>query len=155
MKKTWQERFWKMVQKTEGCWIWSGSRHEDGYGLMRSEKGLTTVASRLSYLIHFGNFDKKLYVLHRCDNPSCVRPDHLFLGTQRDNVHDMWAKGRANVKGAGPGSLHHRHKLNEVQVIEIRKRFSEGESRSSLAEKFNVSTSSICLMVNRKTWRHI
>mgnify|MGYP002136427592 CR=1 FL=1 len=88
-------RFWAKVQKTDGCWEWAGTKLPSGYGqLERADGGKRMYAHRFSYLIHYGDFDRSLYVLHRCDNPSCVKPDHLFLGTARDNLLDASSKGR-------------------------------------------------------------
>lgn len=93
--KTIEERFWAKVQKTDDCWMWTGAtRH--GYGEI-SKGGKSTeifVASRFSYELHFGPIPDGFLVCHRCDNPPCVRPDHLFLGTHVENTSDMLSKGR-------------------------------------------------------------
>lgn len=102
-----KERFYEKVQKTEGCWLWLGSITRGGYGsyTLKSYKG-TTRAHRIAYLLEYGPFDPKLFVCHRCDNPPCVRPEHLFLGTRQDNTDDMMRKGRhwrqrMNLRWAG------------------------------------------------------
>ena len=86
-------RFWGKVVKTDGCWLWTGSTSR-GYGKLFLPGPRTISAHRFSYLLHFGPFDKRLVVCHSCDTRACVRPDHLFLGTQEDNVTDMVDKGR-------------------------------------------------------------
>lgn len=86
------ERFWSNVQKTDGCWVWTGCRSHD-YGLMGANKA-RILAHRFSWELHYGPIPNGLGVLHRCDNPPCVRPDHLFLGTFEDNMKDKIAKGR-------------------------------------------------------------
>lgn len=95
----WQERFWSKVQKGEGCWEWQGRRFPFGYGAFYLE-GQWNGAHRASWRVHFGEIPDGLWVLHRCDNPPCVRPDHLFLGTHLDNVRDMCRKGRKRPRGS-------------------------------------------------------
>lgn len=95
-----EERFWRYVEKTGDCWNWTGGRGGDGYGHFYAENDSRVMAHRFSYRIHNGEIPDGLIICHRCDNPSCVRPDHLFLGTHLDNVRDMFSKGR-NVSGMG------------------------------------------------------
>lgn len=93
-------RFWKYVKKTELCWLWVGATDRHGYGLIgRGGSSGNALASRVSWNIHFGEIPDGLNVLHRCDNPPCVRPDDLFLGTHADNTRDMMNKGRSPVIG--------------------------------------------------------
>ncbi|MFF6966284.1 HNH endonuclease signature motif containing protein [Streptomyces anthocyanicus] len=93
-----EERFWLRVERAEGCWNWQGARSDTGYGHLASDEGPEVLAHRFSYQLHGGVISEGMVVCHRCDNPACVNPDHLFLGSQRDNVHDMISKGR-NVSG--------------------------------------------------------
>lgn len=88
-----ERRFWSHVQKSDGCWLWTGARDDKGYGI-GSGSSEHEWAHRYSFALAFGPIPGELSVLHRCDNPPCVRPDHLFLGTQKDNVIDMTRKGR-------------------------------------------------------------
>jgi len=88
-----EERFWAKVRKTRGCWYWIGGRAGKGYGQFMLRSYYQTYAHRVSWLLHYGDPGDK-WVLHKCDNMLCVRPDHLFLGTALDNVHDCIAKGR-------------------------------------------------------------
>lgn len=76
-----------------GCWLWTAKKWKDGYGYFMKE-GKAQAAHRYMYALYKGNFDKNLHVLHTCDNPSCVNPEHLWLGTQKDNMQDMHKKGR-------------------------------------------------------------
>jgi hypothetical protein len=94
-----EERFWRNVDKTGECWTWTGGRAIDGYGSFYAD-GAGIAAHRFSYQLHNGPIPAGLVICHRCDNPPCVRPDHLFLGTQLDNVRDMFSKDR-NVSGMG------------------------------------------------------
>src|SRR3990167_6559441 len=93
--------FWSRVEKSESCWRWTGIKTKMGYGYLyiRGEKSMR--AHRVSYQIHYGEFDSNLLVCHHCDTPYCVRPDHLFLGTCRDNLDDMRRKGRMRLSGRG------------------------------------------------------
>ena len=90
-----ETRFWAKVNKTDGCWVWMASGNR-GYGViaMPGRSGRMVYAHRYSYELHYGAFDQSLLVLHHCDNPACVRPDHLFLGTHLDNQQDKVSKGR-------------------------------------------------------------
>jgi hypothetical protein len=87
-------RFWLHVEKTDGCWIWTGSSNDAGYGVVWTDDKILVGAHRFSYELHNEPITGGLFVLHRCDNPPCVNPEHLFLGTAADNVHDMIRKGR-------------------------------------------------------------
>jgi len=87
------ERFWAKVQKSDGCWLWTASTDGKGYGKMLVDGGLQQ-AHRISWQLHTGISPGALDVCHTCDNPPCVRPDHLFAGTALDNIMDMLSKGR-------------------------------------------------------------
>lgn len=96
-------RFWTKVEKTDDCWLWVGSKTKTGYGKLwdgidRTGSG-TIDAHRLSWILHFGPIPEEMYVCHRCDVKVCVRPDHLFLGTPKQNTADMFLKGRARPGG--------------------------------------------------------
>lgn len=138
-----------------GCWEWTAARTSRGYGQFRPG-GLApmTPAHRLSYVDAFGPIPDGLWVLHRCDNRRCVNPAHLFLGTPRDNVLDMWSKGRQNPgrqTGEGVGTS----KLSEAEVVAIRRRYIAGVPRAAIAAEFGISLLSLSDVTSGKTWRHL
>lgn len=147
-----ETRFWQRVLKSDGCWEWQGGVAVHGYGRIHSN-GSQIRVHRYSYELNVGPIPDGLYVLHRCDNRRCVRPDHLFLGTHLDNLADMYAKGRQRYRPLR-GEDHNQAKLNEGAVLDIRRRY-EGETNQSLAEEFGVSIDMIWRIGVRKNWRHL
>lgn len=148
-----ETRFWRYVEKTDHCWVWTGAKTYGGYGVINGGRRQKLVrAHRLSYTLAYGPFDPVLDVCHACDNPKCVRPEHLFLGDAKANVADMLAKGRAS--GGGPsGEEHHQAKLNWASVAQIRDAYATGESSlNKLAKQFDVSKKTIFNIVHRKIW---
>lgn len=136
-------RFWKKVDKSSdlnGCWLWTGGCNKQGYGNISWNRGVKTRVNRVSYLLANGAFDDDLWVLHKCDNPRCVNPEHLFLGTRQQNIDDMVSKNR-QIRGED----HLRSKLTDAQVDEIRKRCSNGKRgiQRILAKEFRVSVNHI------------
>lgn len=153
-----QERFLGHVSKTDACWIWTASRSGDGYGQFRLNRK-TLAAHRVSYQIFVGEIPDGMFVCHRCDNPACVNPHHLFLGTHTDNMRDMCRKGRKKVSQAfmysgAKGEKNPHSKLTEAEVIAIRAN-EGGHSRAELARQYGVSQVSISYIANKKTWRHL
>jgi len=139
------QRLWKHVVKTDGCWNWVGARWKR-YGCIRkgpAREGYRLV-HRVSYELAYGAIPDGLAVLHRCDNGVCVRPDHLFLGTQLENIRDMDAKGRRGNR-----------KLTVEQVRAARQRVTAGESQASVARDFGVSQGTISWLHRGLTWRHV
>jgi hypothetical protein len=96
---TYDDRFWSKVQKTDTCWLWTSTRNPFGYGRVYWRGRMNVRAHRLAWELTYGAIPEGRWVLHSCDTPSCVRPDHLFLGDARTNVADMHAKGRGNPGG--------------------------------------------------------
>lgn len=151
------ERFWSKVNKRgpDECWEWQAYRDKDGYGHIRADdpKHSDTPAHRVSYELTNGSIPDGLFVCHRCDNPACVNPAHLFLGTHQDNVDDMIAKGRKIV---ARGESQHCSKLTAEQVTEIRRRYASGNiTMYTLAVEWGMSVPTICNIIHRKTWKHI
>jgi len=152
-----EERFWKKVVKREGCWSWIGSTDGNGYGqINEGGRGRLLKAHRVSYQIAFGPISDEIDVLHRCDNPNCTNPEHLFLGTHTDNMRDMWAKGRGRSPGDKlRGSKNGNSRLTEKQVLKIRNDHAKGESSRALGRRFGVSKTLILFIVKRSVWTHI
>lgn len=154
-------RFWSNVALTandDKCWEWQRSTDKDGYGqfyLMDDTGWHRQLSHRGSWEMINGEIPKGLCVLHKCDNPKCVNPKHLFLGTKLDNTLDMIAKGRGYIPSP-KGERNSHCVLTELQVIEIRKRFAQGDvSYKTLAEEMNVNPNTIGNVIRRSTWKHI
>lgn len=139
-----EKRFWAKVQKTESCWLWTASTARKGYGHIYCA-GKYVTASILSWQLHFGPIPSGLFVCHNCpggDNPACVNPAHLFLGTCKDNGQDAARKGRIPSV------------LTVDNVVEIRRLFGT-VSQNSIAKKFGVSSRLIQKIVRRELWQHV
>lgn len=144
----WQERFWRYVPdpRPAACWEWTGSRDQHGYGrLNRGRQGAGIVkAHRASWEIHHGPIPDGLAVCHRCDNPPCCNPEHLFLGTLKVNTQDMMTKGRQVApSGAGNGKTVYADAI----IQEIRVAAAEGETYDALAARFGLTSKYICAVV--------
>lgn len=146
-------RFWKYVQKGPGCWPWVGGRFPFGHGSFWL-KGKNVKASRVAWVLKHGPIPAGQNVLHKCDNPPCCNPDHLFLGTLADNNADAKAKGRTRG-GAPPGEGNGKSKLRTADVLEIRRAHAAGEARSAIARRLGVSHSAVGGVLSGRTWRHV
>ncbi len=137
-----EERFWKAtpIGTREACWEWQGHRVRDEYGSLKLD-GKAIRVHRYSWILHNGQIPDGLFVLHRCDNPPCVNPDHLFLGTQSDNMLDMSLKQRNT-----------RARLSTDEVLMIR---DSCEIQQILADRYGVAQSTISKIKLRKRWRHL
>jgi hypothetical protein len=130
-----------------GCWQWKGVCTSSGHGQIGS-KG----AHRFSYERYKGNIPEGIYVCHHCDNPGCVNPDHLFLGTPLDNMQDMIKKGRdRKAKGETSGT----HKLKEKDIKNIRKLSKEGKNYKEISEIFGIHRSTVGQIVRNERWKHL
>lgn len=117
MKKTLAERFWEKVEKRspEDCWEWTHCRTKFGYGRIANGDGKVVTTHRVSWQIHNGPIPEKMWVLHKCDNPPCVNPDHLFLGTGKENNLDCETKGRARrLHGTDNGNCKYSDEIIEI-----------------------------------------
>lgn len=145
------DRFWPKVQKTETCWLWIGALQSSfGHGKISVPGNTTVSAHRVSWELHHGNIPIELQVCHHCDNPKCVRPDHLFLGTQADNVADMRAKGRSCV-----GSKNGMNKLSADDVREIHAAIQAGERTLDVARRFNTKSGHVMQIARGDRWKHL
>lgn len=146
-----KDRFMNMVEMepNSGCWLWSGYVTKWGYGAFR-HNGKTLLSHRVSYSMHVGEIPAGMLACHKCDVPSCVNPDHLFLGSQTDNMQDMLQKGRfVPSRGQKNGCA----KLTENDVLAIRS--ASGISQKCLARKFGVSPTLISVIRSNKAWKHL
>lgn len=145
-------KFWSRVRKLPGkraCWLWTGALlAHGGYGQL-DVTGTTRRAHIFSWEAHHGVVPAGLCVLHHCDNPPCVRPDHLYLGTQQDNARD--AKKRKRMPH---GEAHHAAKLTNVAVSALRTRYAEGASMRALAQDYEVTRSAVQQIVRGIRWKH-
>lgn len=146
------KRFWSRVLKSDNCWTWIGCFGSNGYGSFWMS-GNPHKTHRLSYQIHFGSIPLGLCICHRCDNPACVNPSHLFIGTSAENISDMDKKRR---RKPAKGEQIHLAKLSESDVLKIRSMHSTGNfSYRKLSGIFGVDYTNIACIIRRKTWKHI
>jgi hypothetical protein len=163
------------------CWNWTASHDRKGYGQLMCSPGKLQRAHRVSWAVHIGELPAGRCVLHRCDNRSCVNPEHLFLGSIADNNRDMFAKGRgfineftkeslakaaATRRGqphysvASPhrmarGEAHGNTTLTAEDVAAIRRDRAAGARLNELATRYGITDGSVCGIVKRRTWRHV
>lgn len=157
MPKTDLERFMSRVEKTDGCWLWMGTQNGDGYGRFILG-GQRVVAHRAMWIMVHGPLSQNLNVCHHCDNRQCVNPDHLFAGTQSENMLDCVAKGRHPSYRGQPGLSGERHpgaRLTEALVDQIRNKAASGVTERVLAEEYGISAGHVYRIVARKQWTHV
>jgi HNH endonuclease len=153
-----ESRFWSKVDKSNDksdCWMWTAGRDDWGYGLIsmrrthQIKRNDKIRAHRLAYLLTYGEIPDGLLVCHTCDNPACCNPSHLWLGTNADNIRDMWDKGRRNQRG----EAHPRAKLTQRDVDEIRARYRPWVvTQKALAREYGVGQPIIGKIINYQHW---
>ena len=148
------DRFMEKVNKTESCWLWTGGTYIKGYGNFWD--GSRQISShRFSYKYFIEDIPKGMCICHKCDNVACVNPTHLWLGTQKQNLQDMYSKKRNRpLNTYTSGSKHFNAKLSNIDVKTIRDVYTTGRfSHRELARKFHVSKTIITNILNNKTYK--
>lgn len=151
-----ENRFALQHVKRRGCWEWTGAKTPRGYGKIRRDRSIVS-AHRASFELFIGRVPDGLLVLHSCDNPSCVNPEHLHLGTALDNTREMYERGRnknGHYRNHPRGVRHHRSvaKLTVDQVFQIRQLLNGGAKQKDVALRFGVDQSTISLIATGKRW---
>lgn len=150
------QRFWDkvIIDDQDHCWTWTaGLRGKTGYGAIKYNKKVYD-SHRFAWYLTYGVFPK-LFVLHKCDNRLCVNPKHLYEGTARDNVRDMWQRGR-QARHMGYGSANLNSKLTELQVTTMRQQHATGNfTFAQLARDYGIDRTNVEDICKHKAWRHI
>jgi hypothetical protein len=152
-----QHRFWKYVERSNGCWLWTGCLNDSGYGIFRFE-GRNYRATHISLWIYNRPVPQGLCALHKCDNPACVNPDHLYIGDKGQNIQDSYNRGRRpriDVGDQNRGSRNGMSKLTETDVIKIKQRIQAGETNKDIAAEFGVNSSTISEIKSGRTWKEV
>lgn len=154
--KTVLERFTQQYipEPNSGCWLWQGAFSRMGYGAF-SVDSVPKRANRVSYELFKGPIPPGLFVLHRCDTPACVNPDHLYAGTDKDNVRDMVARNRMNFSNQIRGERHHQSKLNAATVRMLRESNHYRHRARDLAKEYGVSKTAINRALKGLSWTHV
>lgn len=169
------DRFYSKIRRTDDCWEWTSAKDSHGYGMFQIG-GKAVGAHRIAWRLAYGEIPDGLYVLHACDNRPCVRPDHLFLGTPKDNSQDMVRKGRYTPPVIDPevrkvarskaretvlrnktfqGSNHPGTRLTDVDVLAIREAYRAGVTQVKLGQAFGIEQTTVSNIVVRKSWKHL
>lgn len=155
------KRFWPKVEKGENCWIWKAFTTYEGYGRLSCTqygKEVQYLAHRVSWWLFYGDDPGLMEVCHACDTPPCVRPDHLFLGTQADNLRDMYKKGRNDCSHL-PKFLNGEANINAVitkeDAAKIKRLLRDGHRKTDIASYLNVSVHVVKNIARGATWNHV
>lgn len=154
-----EERFWarRRVDQSTGCWVWTGRFHRQGYGFLCFNRKPGQLAHRVAWELTHGTLPqaidgRRCVVCHSCDNPACINPQHLFVGTQKENMRDAFRKGRIDRSGTSNG----RAKLTVDAVKCIRAAYARGlVTQRQLAIKWTVSRAAIAKIVRAENWRTV
>ncbi len=147
------QHYWDRVEKksTEECWPWTGAKTWKGYGFFRWD-GKSQNAHRVAWMLANGPIPEGIHCLHRCDNPACQNPAHLFLGTNLENISDKMSKGRHR----GPrGERSSSAKLTSEQIYEIRERGETCEPYETIARRFGITEGHVSMIITRRSWKHL
>ena len=139
--------FWDRVDKTGDCWEWTAGKHSKGYGVAWNGDKVE-LAHRIVYRSEIGEIDEGMCVCHKCDNPGCVNPQHLFLGTNDDNMRDRDRKGRV-----AHGDTHYKSRLSSKDAVQIKSRLQTGERQRDIAMDFGVCRATISAISTGRTWK--
>lgn len=144
-------RFWNFVDKSGDCWVWTGGTDKDGYGVFNARTKRYTKAHRFVYRLAYGQIPKGKIICHHCDNPSCVNPEHIYLGTYKTNAQDMARRGRMKKQN---GTDNHAAVLNWEKVRKIREMWQSGKyTQKAIADYFNVSRGCITGIIYNVNWK--
>jgi hypothetical protein len=146
------ERFWRYVEIGPGCWLWTGAHSSAGYGAFGLDGGTMIGAHQLAYYLATGEKPNDLFVCHTCDTPACVRPAHLFAGTQAANMADKVRKGRQYHP---IGEKNRMAKLCAEDVLAIRARYANGDDYRDIAGDFRIHPYYVHDIASRRRWAHI
>jgi hypothetical protein len=151
------ERFYSYVERTDACWLWRGPTDRDGYGIITYHNRASR-APRIAYIIAHGSIPDGAAICHTCDNPLCVRPDHLYAGSLSDNRRDAqqrnrWA--RKNLDNVPRGERNTRARLTDDDVREIRAALARNETQPAIAKRYGVNQATISSIKLGKTWKHV
>jgi hypothetical protein len=152
-RKSIAERLWARVVRgaVNECWPWTGSRNDFGYGRIRRDRDTLVPAHRVAWEVSVGQIPDGLSVLHRCDNPPCCNPSHLFVGTQKENAQDMVAKGRRR----GPAPDQRWSKVRPDVVVEIRRQLAAGRLQAEIAAELGITPSAVSLINTGANWARL
>lgn len=156
MQRPIEQRLWPRLKIVDtGCWEWLGPRDQDGYGCLDFRRGFSgreQRAHRIAWILNFGEIPEGKWILHRCDNPPCCNPLHLFIGDCVSNVKDKIAKGRDRYAHGeqAPNAF-----LKTEQVLEIRRLYAENIKQREIARRFNVNFKLVHKIVHRLRWKHV